>query len=158
MPWSQARALQHLFLSNYASLNIVDELKRVPGVGDVTIFGAGARSMRIWLKPAAAQLGITTAEIAAAIRAQNAQSLAGKIGGEPAPDDQMLVYTVTAKGRLLSEDEFANIVIRASSGRSVAAQGCRASNWVLTATISKSRSTASRPSAWGFSANRGQRP
>ncbi len=104
-----------LFLSNYASLNIVDELKRVNGVGDVTVFGAQDYSMRIWLKPdRMAQLAVTTSEIAAAINAQNAQNAAGKIGQEPAPNDQQLVYTVTAKGRLLSEADFGNIVIRAS--------------------------------------------
>ncbi|MFN4341715.1 MAG: efflux RND transporter permease subunit [Azonexus sp.] len=104
-----------LFLSNYASLNIVDELKRLKGVGDVTIFGAQDYSMRIWLKPdRMAQLGLTTSEVAAAITAQNAQNAAGKIGQEPAPNDQQLVYTVTAKGRLLSEEEFGNIVIRSS--------------------------------------------
>jgi multidrug efflux pump subunit AcrB len=104
-----------LFLSNYASLNIVDELKRVKGVGDVTIFGAQDYSMRVWLKPdRMAQLGLTASDVAAAIKAQNAQNAAGKIGQEPAPDDQMLVYTVTAKGRLLTPEEFGNIVIRAS--------------------------------------------
>ena len=104
-----------LYLSNYASLNIVDELKRLKGVGDVTIFGAQDYSMRVWLKPdRMAQLGLTSAEVAAAISAQNAQNAAGKIGQEPAPNDQQLVYTVTAKGRLLSEEEFGNIVIRAS--------------------------------------------
>ncbi len=104
-----------LFLSNYASLNIVDELKRLKGVGDVTVFGAQDYSMRVWLKPdRMAQLGLTSAEVAAAISAQNAQNAAGKIGQEPAPNDQQLVYTVTAKGRLLSEEEFGNIVIRAS--------------------------------------------
>jgi HAE1 family hydrophobic/amphiphilic exporter-1/multidrug efflux pump len=104
-----------LFLSNYASLNIADELKRVKGVGDVTIFGAQDYSMRVWLKPdRMAQLGLTTSDIADAIRAQNAQNAAGKIGQEPAAADQMLVYTVTAKGRLLTPEEFGNIVIRAS--------------------------------------------
>src|SRR5574343_1007666 len=104
-----------LFLSNYASLNIVDEIKRVKGVGDVTIFGAQDYSMRVWLKPdRMAQLGLTTSEVSAAITAQNAQNAAGKIGQEPAPNDQQLVYTVTAKGRLLTEEEFGNIVIRAS--------------------------------------------
>jgi len=104
-----------LFLSNYASLNIVDELKRVKGVGDVTIFGAQDYSMRIWLKPdRMAQLGLTTTDVATAIRAQNAQNAAGKIGQEPAPSDQQLVYTVTAKGRLLTPEEFGNIIIRAS--------------------------------------------
>jgi HAE1 family hydrophobic/amphiphilic exporter-1/multidrug efflux pump len=104
-----------LFLSNYASLNIVDELKRVKGVGDVIIFGAQDYSMRVWLKPdRMAQLGLTASDISAAIKAQNAQNAAGKIGQEPAPADQMLVYTVTAKGRLLTPEEFGNIVIRAS--------------------------------------------
>ncbi|MDR2837969.1 MAG: multidrug efflux RND transporter permease subunit [Azonexus sp.] len=104
-----------LFLSNYASLNVVDELKRIKGVGDVTVFGAQDYSMRVWLKPdRMAQLGVTTAEIASAISAQNAQNAAGKIGQDPAPDDQQLVYTVTAKGRLLTEEQFGNIVIRSS--------------------------------------------
>ncbi|MGE5471561.1 MAG: efflux RND transporter permease subunit [Bacteroidota bacterium] len=104
-----------LFLSNYASLNIADELKRVKGVGDVTIFGAQDYSMRIWLKPdRLAQLGLTPSDVASAIRSQNAQNAAGKIGQEPAPSDQQLVYTVTAKGRLLTPEEFGNIVIRAT--------------------------------------------
>jgi len=104
-----------LFLSNYASLNIVDELKRVKGVGDVTIFGAQDYSMRVWLKPdRMAQLGLTTSDVSNAIKIQNAQNAAGKIGQEPAPGDQQLVYTVTAKGRLLTPEEFGNIVIRAS--------------------------------------------
>ncbi|MFZ2854158.1 MAG: multidrug efflux RND transporter permease subunit [Rhodocyclaceae bacterium] len=105
-----------LFLSNYASLNIADELKRLKGVGDVTIFGAQDYSMRVWLRPdRMAQLGLTTSDIAAAVRAQNAQNAAGKIGQAPAPDDQMLVYTVTAKGRLLTPEEFGNIVVRSST-------------------------------------------
>ena len=104
-----------LFLSNYASLNIADELKRIKGVGDVTIFGAQDYSMRVWLRPdRMAQLGLTTSDVANAVKAQNAQNAAGKIGQEPAPADQMLVYTVTAKGRLLTPEEFGNIVIRAS--------------------------------------------
>jgi len=104
-----------LFLSNYASINLVDELKRVPGVGDVMVFGAQDYSMRIWLKPdRMAQLGITTVEIANAIREQNSQNAAGKIGQEPALDDQMLMYTVNAKGRLLTPEEFGDIVLRAN--------------------------------------------
>ena len=104
-----------LFLSNYAAINLVDELKRLPGVGDVTIFGARDYSMRIWLKPdRMAKLGITPTDIAAAIRAQNAQYAAGKIGQEPAPNGQQLVYTVTAKGRMLEAEEFGNIILRAS--------------------------------------------
>ena len=107
-----------LALSNYATLNIIDDLKRVPGVGDVQAFGSRDYSMRIWLKPdRMAQLGITTTDISAAITAQNAQNAAGKIGQEPSPNAQQLVYTVTAKGRLLTEDEFRGIIIRTESGK-----------------------------------------
>ena len=103
-----------LFLSNYASLNIVDELKRTPGVGSVTIFGAQDYSMRVWLKPdRMAQLGVTTADIAAALAAQNAQYSAGKIGAAPAVPGQQLAYTVTARGRLLEPEQFGNIILRA---------------------------------------------
>ena len=104
-----------LFLSNFAAINLVDDLKRVPGVGDVTIFGARDYSMRVWLKPdRMAKLGITATDIANAIRAQNAQYATGKIGQEPAPSSQQLVFTVTAKGRMLEPEEFGNIILRAS--------------------------------------------
>lgn len=107
-----------LYLSNYATLNVVDELKRIKGVGDATIFGGQDYSMRIWLRPdRMAQLGVTTSDIATAIRAQNAQYASGKIGQEPAPADQQLAYTVVAKGRLLEPEQFGNIVIRANGSR-----------------------------------------
>ncbi len=106
-------SVDRLFLSNYASINIVDEMKRLPGVGDSGVFAAQDYSMRIWLKPERmAQLGITTSDIATAIKAQNAQFAAGKIGQDPAPNDQQLVYTVVAKGRLVQPEEFGNIVLR----------------------------------------------
>lgn len=102
-----------LFLSNYVLINMLDELKRLPGVGDAQILGAKDYSMRIWLRPdKMAQLGITTADIAAAINAQNKQNVAGKIGQEPALQGQQLVYTVTAKGRLATPEQFGDIVIR----------------------------------------------
>lgn len=104
-----------LFLSNYASLNVVDELKRVQGVGDVTIFGARDYAMRVWLRPdRMALLGITTTDIQQAIQAQNAQYAAGKIGQEPAPPGQLLTYTVTAKGRLIDPQSFGDIILRSS--------------------------------------------
>ena len=104
-----------LFLSNYATINIIDELKRIPGVADVTIFGARDYSMRVWLNPAKmAQLGVTTTDVAQAIAAQNNQYAAGKIGAEPAPAGQSLVYTVTARGRLLDPADFGNIVLRST--------------------------------------------
>jgi multidrug efflux pump len=109
-----------LYLSNYATLNILDELKRVKGVGDASIFGAQDYSMRIWLRPdRMAQLGVTTTDIASAITAQNAQYAAGKIGQEPSPSAQQLVYTVTAKGRLIEPEQFGNIIVRADGPRGV---------------------------------------
>ena len=104
-----------LFLSNYATINIIDELKRIPGVADVTIFGARDYSMRVWLNPAKmAQLGVTTTDVAQAIATQNNQYAAGKIGAEPAPIGQSLVYTVTARGRLLDPADFGNILLRST--------------------------------------------
>lgn len=109
-----------LFLSNYATLNVLDEIKRIKGVGDSVIFGAQDYSMRIWLRPdRMAQLGVTTTDIANAIRTQNAQYAAGKIGQDPSPSNQQLVYTVTAKGRLIDPEEFGNIIIRADGQRGV---------------------------------------
>ena len=117
---SPDKKFEPLYLSNYATLNVLDELKRVKGVGDATIFGAQDYSMRIWLKPdRMAQLGVTTTEIAEAIRAQNAQYAAGKIGQDPAPSDQQIVYTVTAKGRLVDPEQFGNIIVRADGPRGV---------------------------------------
>ncbi|MHB8746464.1 MAG: efflux RND transporter permease subunit [Gammaproteobacteria bacterium] len=104
-----------LYLSNYATQNVLDELKRIPGAADVSIFGARDYSMRVWLKPdRMAQLGITTSDITAAINAQNTQYAAGKIGADPAPPGQELVYTVTARGRLLNPEQFGDIILRSS--------------------------------------------
>src|SRR5690606_5963645 len=90
-----------LFMSNYATINLLDELKRLPGVGDVIVFGARDYSMRIWLRPdRMAQLGVTTTDVMNAINAQNFQYAAGKIGQEPAPEGQVLTYSVIAQGRL----------------------------------------------------------
>jgi multidrug efflux pump len=109
-----------LYLSNYATLNILDELKRVKGVGDALIFGGQDYAMRVWLRPdRMAQLGVSTSDIAAAIGAQNNQYAAGKIGQDPAPASQQLVYTVTAKGRLVDPSQFGNIIVRASGPKGV---------------------------------------
>jgi len=109
-----------LFLSNYGSINIVDELKRLPGLADVTVFGARDYSMRIWLNTdKMARLGVTPSDVASALRAQNAQYAAGKIGTEPAPPGQAVVYTVTATGRLVEPEQFGDIVVRAAAAGGV---------------------------------------
>jgi len=109
-----------LFLSNYLTVNVLDLLKRLPGVADATIFGARDYSMRVWLRPdRMAQLGVTTTDVANAIRVQNNQYAAGKIGQEPATEGQPLVYTVTARGRLVDPGEFGNIILRANGPNGV---------------------------------------
>lgn len=109
-----------LFLSNYATLNVLDEFKRVKGVGDSLIFGGQDYAMRVWLRPdRMAQLGVTTTDIASAINAQNNQYAAGKIGQDPAPSSQQLVYTVTAKGRLVDPAQFGNIIIKANGPKGI---------------------------------------
>ncbi len=109
-----------LFLSNYMTLRIKDEIARVPGVGDVFVYGTGDYSMRIWLDPEKMKVRkVTVTDVMNAVRAQNVQVAAGKIGGEPAPVGQAFEYTVNIRGRLLTTDEFENIIIRTSESGAV---------------------------------------
>jgi hydrophobe/amphiphile efflux-1 (HAE1) family protein len=110
-----------VFLSNYASINLLEPLKRVKGVGAVQVFGARDYSMRIWLRPdLLAQFGLTPADVANAVREQNAQFAVGKIGGQPASRDLELTYTVTAEDRLKTPQQFEEIVLRSDAqGRQV---------------------------------------
>ncbi len=108
------------FLANYAYINLSDPLSRLPGISQVQIFGAGQYAMRIWVKPdQLAKLNLTVPEIINAVSSQNTVNPAGKLGGRPAPAGQQFTYTVRAQGRLTSEAEFANIVLRATSDGSV---------------------------------------
>ncbi len=101
-------------LSNYAYLQIVDQLKRLPGVGDVQIFGERRYSMRVWLDPdKLANLGVTAVDVENAIAEQNVQVAAGKIGASPAPAGTPFEFQVNAAGRLSDPSEFANIIVRA---------------------------------------------
>ncbi len=102
-----------LFLSNYADIHIKDALKRVPGVGDVTIFGARDYSMRIWLDPdKLAGVGLAATDVAQAIRRQNLQVPAGQIGEPPAPSGQEFQYPIITQGRLADVSQFEDIIIR----------------------------------------------
>ena len=104
-----------LFLSNYATININDPMSRLPGVGQVQIFGAGQYAMRFWLDPdTLSKLGITVTEILDALNKQNTVNPAGQIGGEPVPPGQQFTYTVRAQGRLVDEAQFGDIVVRAN--------------------------------------------
>ena len=104
-----------VFVSNYVDLNILDEIKRIPGVGEAMILGAKDYAMRIWLRPdRLAQLKLTPADVVGAIREQNAQFAAGRIGAEPLKNVVDFTYTVTTRGRLQEPEEFAEIVIRSN--------------------------------------------
>jgi hydrophobic/amphiphilic exporter-1 (mainly G- bacteria), HAE1 family len=101
------------FLANYAYINLADPILRSPGIGNVQVFGSGQYAMRLWVKPdQLAKLGITVPEIVSAIQAQNTVNPAGKAGGEPAPRGQEFTYSVLAQGRLVSPEEFGQIVVR----------------------------------------------
>ena len=103
-----------LFLSNYAYVNINDPMTRVPGVGQVQIFGAGKYAVRLWVNPdTLGKLDITVNEIVSALQAQNTVNPAGQIGADPVPPGQEFTYTVRAQGRLASVEDFENVVVRA---------------------------------------------
>ena len=113
--YSPDRRFDTLYTSNYATLNIVDELKRIPGVGNVVNFASQDYSMRVWLKPdQLAKLKLTPSDVSAAINQQNAQYAAGKVGAEPMPKATEFTYTVTTQGRLTDVKEFENIIIRSN--------------------------------------------
>ena len=102
-----------VFLSNYATLQISEQIKRIPGVGGVQVFGAADYAMRVWLDPEElAERGLTTTEVTNAIREQNLQVAAGKIGAPPDAANAVFEYAVSARGRLATPDEFAELVIR----------------------------------------------
>ncbi len=110
---SPDRRYDTIYISNYALVNVIDELRRTPGVGDASLFGASDYAMRIWLRPdKVAQYDLTPADIAAAIREQNAQFAAGRFAEEPMPGRQAFTYSVTTQGRLADPREFEQIILR----------------------------------------------
>jgi multidrug efflux pump len=101
-----------LYLSNYALLNVKDELSRLDGVGDVQLFGLGEYSLRVWLDPTkVASRGLTASDVVRAIREQNRQVAAGSLGAPPSPGDNSFQLSINTQGRLVTEEEFDNIVI-----------------------------------------------
>ena len=104
------------FLGNYATINVNDALLRVPGVGQVTNFGASDYAMRIWVKPdQLTKLGMTVSDLTNAIQQQSSVNPAGQIGAEPAPKGQQFTYAVRAPGRLVNPEEFGNVIVRQNS-------------------------------------------
>ncbi len=104
-----------IFLANYAYINLTDQLLRVPGIASLQVFGAGQYAMRLWVKPdQLAKLEITIPDIINAVNYQNTVNPAGQIGGEPVPAGQDFTYAVRAQGRLVTAEEFGQIVVRAA--------------------------------------------
>jgi HAE1 family hydrophobic/amphiphilic exporter-1 len=118
--YSPGKTHDALFLANYANINILDALYRVPGVGEARIFGAGDYAMRIWVKPEVlARLGLTVPDLRAAIQQQSTVNPSGQVGANPAPAGQDMTYTVRSQGRLQNEEEFGNIAVRSNPDGSV---------------------------------------
>ncbi len=113
--YSPKGTYDNVFLANYAYINLFDQLTRLPGIGNVQVFGAGQYAMRLWVKPdQLAKLGITVPDIISAVQKQNTVNPAGQVGGEPIPSGQKFTYTVRAQGRLQTPEEFGDIVVRAN--------------------------------------------
>src|ERR671931_2271792 len=118
--YSPDRLYDALFLANYATINVNDVLYRVPGVGEVRLFGASDYAMRIWVKPdVLAKLGLAVPDLANAIRQQSTVNPAGQVGAAPAPEGIEKTYTVRAQGRLQTPEEFGQIVVRSNPDGSV---------------------------------------
>ncbi len=109
-----------LFMSNYALINVVDELKRIPGIGDVMIISQQDFGLRIWLRPDdMAKLGVSASDVIGAVKEQNVETAAGKIGQAPTVEGQVFEYPLKVKGRLASAEEFGNIVVRAKEAGAI---------------------------------------
>ena len=110
---SPTKTYDGLYIANYASIYIKDELARIKGVGKVQVFGSSDYSMRVWLDATKmANLGVSVSEVSAAIQSQNTQSPAGDLGVEPMQNKQMIKLTMRTKGRLKDVEEFENIIVR----------------------------------------------
>jgi HAE1 family hydrophobic/amphiphilic exporter-1 len=108
------------FLANYAYINIADPLTRVRGIGSIVVQGAGAYAMREWVKPdQLASLGVTVPDLVSALEQQNTVNPSGQVGAEPAPSGQEFTYTMRAQGRLVTDQDFGNIVVRENVDGSV---------------------------------------
>src|ERR1035438_1060576 len=108
------------FLENYAYINLVDQITQVKGISNINVFGAGQYAMRFWVKPdQLAKLNLTVNDIITAINAQNTPNPAGLVGGPPTPHGQEFTYAITAQGRLVSAEEFGQIIIRENPDGSI---------------------------------------
>ena len=118
--YSPRQTYDSLFLANYANINVNDVLYRVPGVGEVRVFGSSDYAMRIWVKPdVLAKLGLGVPDLANAVREQSNVNPSGRIGAAPAPQGMEMTYTVRAQGRLETPEQFGQVIVRANPDGSV---------------------------------------
>ena len=115
--YSDDDRFDEIFLSNYAVINLQNPLARIPGVGEVRVFGAGPYSMRVWLDPLKLDsLGITTADVQTAIQSQNEQLALGQLGAPPVAQGQAFQFTINSLGRLSDVSQFENIIVKTAAG------------------------------------------
>src|ERR1700739_1226892 len=118
--YSPKQSYDELFVSNYATINLLDQIKSTPGVGDATLFGPQDYAMRAWVQTdRLTGRAMTTADVINAIQSQNVQAAVGRLGARPTGSDQQLQLNIQTKGRLISPDDFARIVIRTNPDGSV---------------------------------------
>src|SRR5262249_31237837 len=118
--YSPKQTLDELFISNYATINLIDEIRSSPGIGDATLFGPQDYAMRAWVRTdRLTGLGLTAADVINAVQSQNVQAAVGRIGARPISDDQQLQLNIQTKGRLTSPAEFEQIIIRTNPDGSV---------------------------------------
>jgi multidrug efflux pump subunit AcrB len=138
------------FLSNYCGIKLRDQILRIPGIAQVDLFGGTDYGMRVWFKPdMMAKLGLVPSDVINAIKEQNIQAPAGKIGGAPSPKDQEMTETLNAPGRLVTPEEFEQIIVRQTATGAVVRVkdigrvelGCRI-------TTRSAASTVNRPARW----------
>jgi hydrophobic/amphiphilic exporter-1 (mainly G- bacteria), HAE1 family len=145
--YSPKGTFDSLYLSNYATINVIDPLSRIKGVGQATLFGPLDYSLRVWLDPdKLTALNLTPNDVITAVGNQNIQAALGRIGAAPVASQQQFQLTIRTKGRLTRPEEFANIVVRANPNGSVVRVGTwRASRWARNRRTAIPASTARRP-------------
>ena len=146
--YSPKQTHDELYISNYATINLLDQIRSTPGVGDATLFGPQDYSMRAWIRTdRLTGLGLTSADIINAIKSQNVQAPVGRIGARPISNDQQLQLNIQTKGRLTSTDEFSQIVIRTNPDGSVLRLGDVARLELGAANLDRSTRLNSSPAA-----------
>src|ERR1051325_1766563 len=141
--YSDDNRFEETFLSNYAIINLQAPLARLPGVGQVTIFGAGPYSMRVWLDPDKLKTyGLTVLDVLNAIRYQNVQVAAGQLGGPPAPADQLFQFTVNTLRRLTDVEQFEDIIVKTQPPSTEAGETLASTSSKVTAAIVRVKDVA----------------